>query len=55
MRRSVPVMSKPAEKFDVVLVWLCTMVVLYIAASEHRKLVTRVETLEKGAKSAGPR
>lgn len=40
-------MSRPAEKFDVVLFFVALIVLLFIVASEHRKLVTRVDALEK--------
>lgn len=40
-------MSKPAEKFDVILVFVALIVLLFIVTSEHRKLVKRVDALEK--------
>lgn len=36
-------MSRPAEKFDVVLFFVALLALLYIVANEHRKLVTRVD------------
>lgn len=44
-------MNKPAEKFDVVFVFVALIVLLFIVASEHRKLVKRVDALEKKAES----
>lgn len=39
------IVSKPAEKFDVIFVFVALIVVLFIVESEHRKLVKRVDAL----------